>query len=313
MFLTLKNQSWVHDDFNSNFNKKQTMTNYLIWSRLSSVAGFNASTAWSKLTFTTNSIVNQDINIKLMEDLKLPTAPTYVFNYETAILLETKALLKGFSGIYGWYSTISGKVYIGSAKLLHKRPFAHLNSVLASNAPLKAAFKKYGFNAFLLVIFEVTCTSDLATKTLLETRENIYLNCTPTTLKYNLQPLAYSSLGYIHLQATKDKIGAANRGNPSHTEGKCLSEATKANISAARLGNLLPRKPVHLVNTLTGDTLYFPNVGKAISHLKALGYSGIPNTSFYRGLKRGECPGTMTVYGHWKVALVKPSDPAVGD
>lgn len=111
--------------------------------------------------------------------------------------------LKGKSGIYGFFSKTTNKLYIGSSIYLNTRINNHIKGT-QSNILLQRAINKYNLQDFILIIFEYCDAEDLIT------REQFYLD----TLKpeYNILKVAGSLLGYKHTKETITKISVANSG-----------------------------------------------------------------------------------------------------
>jgi len=146
--------------------------------------------------------------------------------------------LKGKSGIYGFLSKTSNKLYIGSSNNLNIRINNHIKGT-QSNILLQRAINKYNLQDFILIIFEYHDAENLIT------REQFYLD----TLKpeFNILKVAGSLLGFNHSEETKAlmskaKIGKNNpmfgvvrsgEGHPRGMLGKCHSTETLGKISAS--------------------------------------------------------------------------------
>lgn len=132
---------------------------------------------------------------------------------------------KGKSGIYRWVNNKNGKSYVGSAVNISKRLKEHFYNI-NSNVPLQRAIQKYGLSKFSIEILEY-CDMHI----LIE-REQYYLKI--INQKYNINPIAGSSLGAKHSEETRKKMSAAQLGEKNHNFGKIFSESTKNKMSLAK-------------------------------------------------------------------------------
>lgn len=98
---------------------------------------------------------------------------------------------RGRAGIYGWYNTISNKVYIGSQINLQVHPFEHLKPSNKDNVHFKRSLAKYGISSFYLVILEEIGGTLNFSLNLLEYLENDYLHLIPKKRLYNKHFGAY--------------------------------------------------------------------------------------------------------------------------
>ena len=108
---------------------------------------------------------------------------------------------KGKSNIYRWVNKINNKSYIGSSKSLSKRFGVYFSlssfkkSLRKGSSAIYSAILKHDHSNFSIDILEY-CESNL-----LISREQYYIdNIKP---EYNICKLAGSSLGFKHLEATK--------------------------------------------------------------------------------------------------------------
>jgi group I intron endonuclease len=138
-----------------------------------------------------------------------------LFNAETLKLTIYKDN-KNKSGIYRLTNNITGKSYIGSSinlsvRFAHYYSFAFLNRIInKSNSIIcRALFlawavaqgRKYGYSNFSLDILEYCDYS------ILREKEQYYLD--KLKPKYNILPIAGSSRGYRHSEATRVLVRAA--------------------------------------------------------------------------------------------------------
>lgn len=160
------------------------------------------------------------------------------------------------SGVYKISFKGSDKCYYGSAVNIFRRVmYEHLPKLrrgVHENNILQKAFNKYGEKQFSYETVE-ECGEDF----LIE-REQYWLNSNfdgNTKLGYNICAKANSWKGNLHTEATKKKIGDANRGrHPSEETKKKMSDAhkkrirkplsdeTKMKISIARTGYKCPEE-----------------------------------------------------------------------
>lgn len=128
------------------------------------------------------------------------------------------------SGVYIITNTANGKRYIGSSVDIHRRWITHVRDLrkgLHGNQVLQRAWVKYGESSFEFTILLV-CTKDdtlLHEQRYLDEEKPEYNICLSTTA---------SMLGVSMSDATKQKIGNANRGHVMSEEQKLkLSEVHK--------------------------------------------------------------------------------------
>lgn len=127
------------------------------------------------------------------------------------------------SGIYLKHNEINGKQYIGSAYDLSKTianyyfPYRLIDNRYISNSILK-----YGHNNFVLVILEILGKSELQSKSNIISKEQYYIDLYMP--KLNLNPVAGSSLGFKHSEASKKLIAEFIKDKP-------VSELTKIKLS----------------------------------------------------------------------------------
>ena len=171
------------------------------------------------------------------------------FNLKTEATINLiKLELKGLTGIYAFKHKVSGKMYIGSSVNLWSRFKEHLGNK-HSNIHLQRAFVKYGLDQFNFIVLEF-CTTDK----LIELEQK-YLNLVSD--KYNICPIAGSSLGRKHTDEAKAKIGMASRGRKFSEETlakfreRTHSEETIAKLKARRHSGEIKKK---ISDAMTGKT-----------------------------------------------------------
>jgi group I intron endonuclease len=125
-------------------------------------------------------------------------------------------------------------MYIGNSSYLSRRlaEYYFLSKLTRYNkfnqlSPINAAILKYGHNKFSLVILEICGESKSIDKNYYLKREQYYLDLIKS--EYNILSLTHSSLGYKHLEETKNKISKSLLGYKH-------SEITKSRMREARLG-----------------------------------------------------------------------------
>lgn len=100
---------------------------------------------------------------------------------------------------------------------------------------LQRAINKYNLQNFIFVIFEYSETEELIF------REQFYLDALKP--EYNILKVAGSSLGYVHTEESKVKIGETHKGKTginSPNFGKIISAETKVLMSLALSGKNHP-------------------------------------------------------------------------
>jgi group I intron endonuclease len=154
------------------------------------------------------------------------------------------------SGIYAIRNTVSGKMYVGSAKNVSARWAEHrrsLNGDRHHSVTLQRAWAKHGSETFIFEIIE-----NVSDATQLLIREQHWIDHHQTankTLGYNICPKAGSALGVKQSEETKAKLRAtwtpekrAARNNEhwrritEATRARGFSEATRKKMSDARKG-----------------------------------------------------------------------------
>ena len=189
---------------------------------------------------------HNDPNDCVIRELRLRTC--------TIILESTKVVTFTFldatnfegGGVYTIVHNVpGGKLYVGSAKSFKKRFLEHHRNLRTSkhaNRKLQSAYKKYGPDAFLLIVLEtVPLPSDNV-----PTEDKWIKRLRAYEEGYNLTPTAGSSLGVKHSPEACEKIGTANRGKKRAPEaiektaaanrGKKRSPETREKMAAAQRG-----------------------------------------------------------------------------
>lgn len=111
--------------------------------------------------------------------------------------------------IYAIRHEASGKTYVGQTHNLRRRMRDHLKRLRAgnhSNRHLQRAFLRYGEPAFSLTILE-ECQVDALTG-----REQAWIDTVPVSLRYNLAPVAGSTLGVKYSDASRKAMSEARKG-----------------------------------------------------------------------------------------------------
>ena len=175
---------------------------------------------------------HNDPNDPVILELKLRTC-TIILEF-TKVVKFTFLDATNFEG-GGVYTIVhnvpGGKLYVGSAKAFKKRFLEHHRNLRTSkhvNRKLQSAYKKYGPDAFLLIVLEtVPLPSDNV-----PTEDKWIKRLRAYEEGYNLTPTAGSSLGVKHSPETCEKMAAAHRGRKRSPE-------TREKMAAAKRG----RKP----------------------------------------------------------------------
>jgi group I intron endonuclease len=139
------------------------------------------------------------------------------------------------SGIYEIVNRVNGKRYVGSATDLDQRWKEHqwgLRSNRHHSRYLQNAWAKYGHTAFEFRKLKTCPHEDLLTE------EQAEFDRRPP--EYNICPTAGSTLGRMHSEETKKKIGAKKRGLKMPPR----SEVHRSRLSAIQKG--IEKKPEHM-------------------------------------------------------------------
>jgi hypothetical protein len=114
------------------------------------------------ITNNTNLSLNTNVIIDLFMNSK------DVFVNPVAERVDIKLVTINRSGVYLWYSKVSGKYYVGSSVNLYKRLSKYYqNNYLEYSShydlPIVRAITKYGLDSFILVILDYTDESNIHT------------------------------------------------------------------------------------------------------------------------------------------------------
>src|SRR4051812_3052749 len=115
------------------------------------------------------------------------------------------------SGIYTIINLINGKILVGQSKNVKSRLHAHKNRLrtgIHENSHLQKAFNKYGESAFEFKLLENVERDYLF---MMELYWSNLLDAHNESKGYNIKACGPNGYGK-HSQATKDKIGKANKG-----------------------------------------------------------------------------------------------------
>ena len=109
---------------------------------------------------------------------------------------------RGKAGISRWTNLKNGNFYVGSAVDLSKRLYLYYNSYQLTkvNMVINKALNKHKHSNFTLEILEYCEKENVIT------REQYYLDLFAESPKYNILPIAGSSLGYKHSEETLIKM-----------------------------------------------------------------------------------------------------------
>lgn len=192
------------------------------------------------------SLLHESI-LTFINGLNLPEAPVDFTWYEQASTIN-----KGYgkyaamSIIYGWLNTVNGKVYAGSAADGSDRPFFHLSGSKKVNPHFRNALALYGRKNFLLLTLRVVGPRALVSKPELQKNEQVYLDCIPKSLKYNIAEQANSPAPLTHTPESRALISAAGLGRlhdglkmqemSDNAMGRGVSEATKQKLIRSSTG-----------------------------------------------------------------------------
>ena len=206
-------------------------------------------------------------------------------NLHLAVLQKIiKEELKTKSGVYGFLSKTTGKLYLGSSINLSLRFNSHING-FKSNVKLQNAINKYTINDFIFIVFEY-CEADK-----LLSREQSYIDSLQP--EFNILKTAGSLLGYKHSEETKALMSVAKTGNKNpmfnktfnHSEetkaklrkiqkGSKHSQETLAKLSEIFKGNLNPMSKkvfVYKLDSTSNNTVFYKSFNTCSDAAKYLG------------------------------------------
>lgn len=132
------------------------------------------------------------------------------------------------SGVYGIFSKIDDRVYIGSAKNFKKRKKDHFNKLKSNchgNKYLQNFVNKYGIENVDFKIL-ATCPSEYCIKL-----EQWFLN--QYSNKFNIRLIAESNFGLRASNETKQKMSKVRKGKAVRGYGFTVTEETKSKMSEA--------------------------------------------------------------------------------
>lgn len=148
-------------------------------------------------------------------------------------------------GVYSILNSINGKIYVGSAIILHRRLVDHiyfLNLGKHHSILLQRAWNKYGEEAFSFYVLEY-CNKDQVVD-----REQYWIdltNCADPECGYNISPTAGNCLGVRHSEEVK--LARSKR-----LKGIKRSDEAKTNMSVARKGLKIHSEASKLKISLAG-------------------------------------------------------------
>lgn len=132
------------------------------------------------------------------------------------------------SGVYGIFSKIDDRVYIGSATnfdLRKKTHFDKLKSNVHVNKPLQNFVNKYGIENVEFIVLS-KCPSEYCIKL-----EQFFLD--NFTNKFNIRIIAESNFGLKASEETKQKMSKVRKGKAIRGYGFTVTEKTKSKMSRA--------------------------------------------------------------------------------
>ena len=180
------------------------------------------------------------------------------------------------TGVYQITNKISGKVYVGHAARVYpnkpascgfyKRWSEHIYDLTNNQHPnihLQRAWVKYGDDAFIFSILEFVDPDKC------EEREQFYLDNLSREERYNISPVAGSSLGREVTAETRAKLSAAGLGKRTipftlvSPEGVIINDS---NLSKFAKENNLSQGA--LVNITKGKTFHYKGYTSCLEHHK---------------------------------------------
>jgi group I intron endonuclease len=132
------------------------------------------------------------------------------------------------SGVYGIFSKIDDRVYIGSATNLYLRKKTHFDKLKSNvhvNKPLQNFVNKYGIENVEFVIL-AKCPSEYCIKL-----EQFFLDNFDN--KFNIRLIAESNFGLRASNETKQKMSKVRKGKAVRGYGFTVTEETKSKMSEA--------------------------------------------------------------------------------
>ena len=141
------------------------------------------------------------------------------------------------SGVYGIFSKIDDRVYIGSATnfdLRKKTHFDKLKSNVHTNKPLQNFVNKYGIENIEFRIL-AKCPSEYCIKL-----EQFFLDNFDN--KFNIRLVAESNFGLKASEETKQKMSKVRKGKAVRGYGFIVAEETKSKMSEAGKNKVFTEK-----------------------------------------------------------------------
>lgn len=163
---------------------------------------------------------------------------------------------RGKCGVYRIINNESGKCYVGSSINLTVRFYMYFNLYHITNrkdSVICRALLKYGYSKFSLEILEY-CSPEIVIE-----REQYYIDLYKP--EYNILKVAGSSLGRKTLEATKAKISAAKLGVKPSSEALIKLRAHLAEL------NLSKALKVKVLDLVTNETIIYDTIPQAAAAL----------------------------------------------
>lgn len=180
---------------------------------------------------------------------------------------EVSKELKGKSGIYLWFNMTNSKFYVGQSSNLYLRItkylipsfYSNTTNTQPTNSLIRSAFKKYGPDAFVLIILEFCEQNQL------NNRETYWINF--LNAPYNILRIGNSSLGYKHHEESIKRMrGLRPNYSPSIEHRKAISEAIKKEHLKRKLNPEYAALLKNKIIAATGKSIYVYNLdGKLVN------------------------------------------------
>jgi GIY-YIG catalytic domain-containing protein/NUMOD3 motif-containing protein len=227
---------FTKNNISVNLLNKNKLSNHLFYLGLRNYYSYNKSVI--SLTRETTKLITIRNNLKQLNPLIIENLKSKPVKIYYNALLERYNIIKayrGIGGIYLFYNLVNGKQYVGSSTNLGLRLARYYYpSVLLDKRYISNSILKYGHNNFSIIILEVLDKTDNISKEQILDREQYFIELYKP--KLNILSKAYSSLGFKHLQKTKDLIADFRTGKP-------ISEKTKRILSNKFSGENNPFYP----------------------------------------------------------------------
>lgn len=153
------------------------------------------------------------------KDYKLPVLPLAIIRANAPLDQKRrfKKCFKNTAGIYGWIYLPQSLCYVGSSSRLHVRPWQHVSTRGSTNKNFKLLWSKENLENFVLVIFEILGSSEEVNASLMESKENLYLQqYIPLERLLNVLLFAYTYMGYKHSDELKQSFSLSRKGKKGH-------------------------------------------------------------------------------------------------